>query len=42
MTSGKNLAASVKARLLKLAHAQKADFQQLELSQICGKLLAVG
>lgn len=29
MKAGKNPAASVKASLLNLAHAQKADFQQL-------------
>lgn len=39
MTSGKNLAASVKARLLKLAHAQKADFQQLLMRYALERLL---
>lgn len=39
MTTGKNPAASVKARLLKLAHVQKADFQQLLMRYALERLL---
>lgn len=39
MTAGKNPAASVKARLLNLAHAQKADFQQLLMRYALERLL---
>lgn len=39
MTTGKNPAASVKARLLNLAHAQKADFQQLLMRYALERLL---
>ncbi|MBT9548150.1 MAG: nucleotidyl transferase AbiEii/AbiGii toxin family protein [Candidatus Sericytochromatia bacterium] len=39
MKAGKNPAASVKARLLNLAHAQKADFQQLLMRYAIERLL---
>lgn len=39
MKAGKNPAASVKARLLNLAHAQKADFQQLLMRYTLERLL---
>lgn len=39
MKAGKNPAASVKAKLLNLAHAQKADFQQLLMRYALERLL---
>lgn len=39
MKAGKNQAASVKARLLNLAHAQKADFQQLLMRYALERML---